>query len=102
MRLTGPGKIQELTIPSAPPDTFAARLFNFDIDGDVLKPQHKAWLAEHVVPQLGNPKVIIQLDGEASRSGTGPKDDDTRNLALSRRRVANVMSFDVVQCAFRS
>jgi hypothetical protein len=93
MRLTGPGKIQELTIPSAPPDTFAARLFNFDIDGDVLKPQHKAWLAEHVVPQLGNPKVIIQLDGEASRSGTGPKDDDTRNLALSRRRVANVVSF---------
>ena len=93
LRLTGPGKIQELTVPLAPPTTFAARLYNFDIDGDALKPQHKAWLAEHVVPQLGNPRVIIDLDGEASRSGTGPKDDDTRNIALSRRRVANVVSF---------
>jgi hypothetical protein len=93
LRLTGPGKIQEVSVPLGSPTTFAARLYNFDIDGDTLKPQHTAWLAEHIVPQLGNPQVQIDLDGEASRSGIGPKGDDTHNIALSRRRVANVVSF---------
>jgi hypothetical protein len=89
LRLTGPGKIRELQLPAnISATTFQAILFNFDIDGDALKPQHRAWLSEHVVPQLGDPQLKITLRGEASRTGS-----DAYNLDLSRRRVAQVVSF---------
>jgi outer membrane protein OmpA-like peptidoglycan-associated protein len=100
-RSTGPGKIRVLKLlDSGPPGvlripdnvasatSFQAVLYNFDIDGDVLKREHKEWLKEHVVPQLGDPQVKIELRGEASRSGS-----DAHNLDLSKRRVAQVMSF---------
>ncbi len=87
LRLTGPGKIRELVIPTdgSPETTIAASLFNFDVDGDAVKPQHREWLTEFVVPQLGNPKVTVTLRGESSRSGS-----DDHNLELSTRRVKNV------------
>jgi hypothetical protein len=100
VRFTGPGKIRivkvpafdpgALTIPNAAssPTIFLAILYNFDIDGDMLKPQHKAWLTEHVVPQLGDPRVKITLRGEASRTGSNAHD-----LNLSLRRVAQVINF---------
>jgi hypothetical protein len=89
VHFTGPGKIRELALPAAASATsFQAVLYNFDIDGDTLKPQHRAWLNEHVVPQLGNPDVKIGLRGEASRTGS-----DAHNLDLSQRRVAQVVNF---------
>jgi hypothetical protein len=63
-------------------------LYNFDIDGDLLKPEHQNWLKDHVVPQLGNPNVKIELRGQASRTGS-----DAHNLELSRRRVTRVLNF---------
>ena len=101
VRPTGPGKIRVLKIrdggvPAVPTTfnnvasatTFQAVLYNFDIDGDVLKREHKEFLKEHVVPQLGNAQVKIELRGEASRTGS-----DTHNLDLSKRRVAQVKNF---------
>src|SRR5260370_33336093 len=100
-RFTGPGKIRVLKLlDSGPPGvlkipdnvasatTFQAVLYNFDIDGDVLKREHKEFLKEHVVPQLGNAQVKIELRGEASRTGS-----DTHNLDLSNRPVAQVKNF---------
>lgn len=88
LRPTGPGKIRELVMPADTATSFAAVLFNYDIDGDTLKPQHRTWLAEHVIPQLADPQMRITLRGETSRSG-----DAAYNLALSRRRVQGVENF---------
>src|SRR5215813_13573192 len=101
LRPTGPGKIRVLKIRdgAAPPvpttfnnvasaTSIQAVLYNFDIDGDTLKREHREWLKEHVVPQLGNPQVTIKLTGEASRTGS-----DDHNFDLSRRRVAQAVSF---------
>ena len=91
LRLTGPGKIRDLVVSGPkldPATTIISVLYNFDIDGDAVKPQHREWLKEHVVPQLGNSAVKITLRGEASRSGS-----DDHNLALSNRRVRNVENF---------
>ena len=90
VRLTGPGKIRDLVIPpdGGPETTIISLLYNFDIDGDIVKPQHKEWLSEHVLPQLGNRAVKVRLRGEASRSGS-----DAHNLELSARRVKNVERF---------
>ena len=91
LRLTGPGKIRDLVVvgpKSDPATTIVSLLYNFDIDGDAVKPQHREWLKEHVVPQLGDSAVKIILRGEASRSGS-----DDHNLALSNRRVKNVENF---------
>ena len=87
VRLTGPGKIREFVIPAdgSPDTTISASLFNFDVDGDTVKPQHREWLTEFVVPQLGNAKVTVTLRGESSRSGS-----DAHDLELSIRRVRNV------------
>lgn len=99
LRFTGPGKIREVLFPAdVSATTFQAVLYNFDIDGDTLKPQHKAWLTEHVVPQLSNPQVKIELRGEASLTGTATSKGLTpaahaHNLDLSRRRVAQVVNF---------
>src|SRR5262245_24968142 len=88
-RATGRGRIQELLISGRDSATaFRARLYNFDIDGDTLKKEHKDWLTEHVVTQLGNPSVKITLRGDASRTGS-----DRHNLDLSRRRVNQVKLF---------
>ena len=90
LRLTGPGKIRNLVVPAdgRPETTIASLLFNFDIDGDTLKPQHRDFLVEHVLPQLNNPAVKVSLRGESSRSGS-----DAHNLELSARRVKNVEKF---------
>jgi hypothetical protein len=89
LRPTGRGKIRELLLPAQDSaTTFHAVLYNFDIDGEALKLEHRSWLTEHVVPQLGNPSVKIGLRGEASRTGS-----DAYNLALSKRRVNQVLHF---------
>jgi hypothetical protein len=90
LRSTGPGKVRDIPVKGIddPGTTIKASLFNFDIDGDALKPQHIAWLQEHIVPQLGDASVTINLIGEASRSGS-----DAHNDQLAQKRVNNVQAF---------
>jgi hypothetical protein len=90
LRPTGPGKIRDIVIPADghPDTTIMALLYNFDFDGDAVKPQHRDWLREHIVPQLGDSRVSIRLRGEASRRGSSDY-----NLGLSQRRERNIETF---------
>jgi outer membrane protein OmpA-like peptidoglycan-associated protein len=88
-RATGPGKVEERPSPDAQaPEMRRASLFNFDIDGDTLKPEHERWLTENVVPLLSVPGASVRLRGVASRSGAA-----SHNQALSQRRVDKVLAF---------
>jgi hypothetical protein len=62
-----------------------AHLFNFDIGHATLKPDHKAWLDEHVVTLLETKEWLISLTGTASRSG-----NQAFNLRLSQQRAMQV------------
>jgi hypothetical protein len=77
LRPTGPGKVRDIQVKGVDntETTIKASLFNFDIDGDALKPQHIAWLQEHIVPQLGDASITINLTGEAGRSGSDAHND---------------------------
>lgn len=86
LKPTGPGKI--LRTGQAPAGGVRAALANFDIDGDAPKAEHKAFLDAQVVPILRTPDSICILRGEASQTGS-----DAHNLALSKRRAENVLSF---------
>jgi hypothetical protein len=90
LRSTGPGKVRDIPVKGIddPETTIKASLFNFDIDGDALKPPHVAWLKEHIVPQLGDASVTINLTGEASLTGS-----DAHNDQLAQKRVSNVEAF---------
>jgi hypothetical protein len=78
---TGPGKTEVRTNPPS------LLLFNFDIDGEALKDDHKAFLRREALPTLragGGVSVI----GLTDRSGS-----DSHNKALSDRRVARTIEF---------
>ncbi len=81
-RPTGPGRAQ---ITPTRGNGLFARLYNFDIDGAALKPQHRQWLNSHVVPML-NAGGSISLYGATSRSASGE-----HNTELSRQRVNSVL-----------
>jgi len=85
---TGPGKTQNL--PKVGPGRVRRRglLYNFDVDGDSLKPQHAKWLDENIVPMLPNPLLSIRLRGLASRSGSA-----AYNEQLSFRRTNSVKAY---------
>lgn len=70
----------------------AALLWDFDIDGDELKPAHREWLGERIVRPLlkrslpgGPPAARIALIGLASSTGS-----EETNLGLSMRRAFRV------------
>lgn len=86
LRATGPGKV--VNSSGAPAGGVRASLTNFDIDGDALKAEHKAFLDARVVPILRTADSIGILRGEASHTGS-----DAHNLDLSRRRAQNVLGF---------
>lgn len=89
VRATGPGKVESRPIPPSEPTTEVfVSLFNYDIDGDTLKPEHEAFLKNTVVPFLFTPSVKVRLRGEASRSGKADHNQD-----LSQRRVDKVLAF---------
>src|SRR4051812_19262011 len=44
-------------------------LSNFNIDGNVLKDEHKAFLERFVLPFLRREKVHVKLEGYTSRTG---------------------------------
>jgi hypothetical protein len=78
---TGPGKGEIRPAPRS------FLLFNFDIDGDNLKEEHKAFLRREVLPSLrgGSRASIIGL---ADRSGTAG-----HNQTLSTKRVVRTIEF---------
>jgi hypothetical protein len=78
---TGPGKAETRTTPPS------LLLFNFDIDGDNLKPEHIQFLRTEALPTLragGAARVI----GLTDRSGSAG-----HNQELSERRVARTIEF---------
>lgn len=78
---TGPGKTETRT---APPSLL---LFNFDIDGDGLKPEHIQFLRSEALPTLraGGAARVIGLTDRSGSTG--------HNQALSERRVARTIEF---------
>ncbi len=84
---TGPGKIANFT------DTrgdvlLSFLLFNYNIDGNVLKPEHKKFLDEQVVPFLREHKVHTELVGTTSKTGTSDYD-----VQMSIGRVLRVKQY---------
>ncbi len=81
MRATGSGKTEKRT---APPSLM---LYNFDIDGEKLKEEHKTFLRTEAFPTL-------QGGGSVSIVGlTDRKGSAAHNQALSERRAAETEAF---------
>jgi hypothetical protein len=86
MQLANPGKI---TISSAVPlGGIRALMSNYDIDVNVLKPEHATFLTTRVAPIFAGRRARLFMRGSASSTGTA-----AHNLALSRRRAENVATF---------
>jgi hypothetical protein len=83
---TGPGKAGSGLIIK--PLVSAHLLYNYNIDGNMLKPEHKDYLIQHVVPFLKEHRVHAKLIGTASQSG-----DREYNRQLSLGRVLRVKEF---------
>jgi hypothetical protein len=82
-RATGPGKVKNVSLPNqTAASSFAASLFNFDIDDATVKREHQDWLNTILVPRLKVVPTPVRLVGSASRSGTADHD-----RALSEQRV---------------
>src|SRR5581483_2158680 len=83
---TGPGRV-EVFPASECSDTeeLKALLFNFDIAGSQIKPEHKDWLDRNVKPLVKRPGAEIGVRGLASRSGS-----DQFNKTLSEQRVQSI------------
>lgn len=84
LRKTGPGKISDES-RSMYVGMTKALLYNFDIDGDEVKEEHRKFLWEKVVPLLKGDQGHIWMQGSASRSGSNKHNKD-----LSERRVKNI------------
>jgi hypothetical protein len=81
MRATGPGRNEKRANPPS------LLLFNFDVDGDRLKPEHMTFLRLEALPTLrasGSVRVIGLTDRTGSRS---------HNQNLSERRAARTVEF---------
>lgn len=86
-RDTGPGKFtNELTVPGTVVCTYY--VYNFNVDGNVLKAEHKAFLDKYVVPLLRDNSMHVKLTGTTSRSG-----DRAYNRQLSLERVLRVKDY---------
>ncbi|MBS0532230.1 MAG: hypothetical protein JSS22_22950 [Proteobacteria bacterium] len=83
--MPGPGRIAEFT--KVPTSAKVARLFNFDIAQDRLKPEHKTWLIQFAIPLLRN-GGSMSIIGLASTTGT-----DSFNSNLSKQRADSVIAF---------
>ena len=63
-------------------------LYNYNIDGNLLKPEHKAHIDQKVVPVLRKHKAHVKIIGTASQSG-----DRAYNQQLSVERVLRVKNY---------
>src|SRR5262245_10596597 len=84
---TGPGKVEESAQVA---DRFiaTANLYNYNIDGNLLKAEHKTYIDEKIVPVLRKHKAHVKIIGTASQSG-----DRAYNQQLSVERVLRVKSY---------
>ena len=87
---TGPGDGGFLTTTKVPPSRviFDYILFNYNIDGNVLKKEHKDLLDRDIIPFLKENRVHAELTGMASKSG-----DREYNRQLSLGRVLRVKEY---------
>ncbi len=85
VKATGVGKILDTTLTDPSVGRIQARLYNFDISGDVPKKEHFDFLADRVFPLLAHGRGSIWMQGIASQSGS-----NAFNMALSRKRAENV------------
>ncbi len=69
------------------PGTTLARLFNFDIAQDRLKPEHQAWLKKNVIGLLRN-GGSLWIMGLTSTTGS-----ESFNISLSQKRAGSVVAF---------
>ena len=94
-RATGPGKVEERPQASTPLEfTFSWRLFNFDVEDSILKPEHRKFLEEQLF-FLVLDGTFISLRGETSVTG-----NQAFNQKLSDERVENVRKFIVENLGF--
>ena len=70
------------------PGMIRATLYNFDVDGDQLKPEHRIFLQTTIAPLLQGDNGHLWMQGSASKSGS-----NAHNMLLSRRRVSNAAQF---------
>jgi hypothetical protein len=88
---TGPGRVEvDLgDIDSLSPlPLIAVDLFNYNIDGNLLKDEHKAYLEQKFIPMLKKENAHVKLRGTASKSGAA-----AYNRQLSLERVLRVKKF---------
>jgi hypothetical protein len=80
---TGPGDGSFLVTDQDVPNNvvFEFILSNYNIDGNLLKQEHKELLDQHIIPFLKANKAHAELTGTASRTGTAAYD---RELSLER------------------
>jgi hypothetical protein len=86
-RPTGPGRVSEFDFVDSDL-VLTANLYNYDIDGDDLKPEHKKFLQDRVADYLVKYGFHIWLHGHTSRSG-----DYAYNVGLSKRRAEGVAAY---------
>jgi hypothetical protein len=89
---TGPGRIKERVDQTKPNLIGTIDLFNYNIDGNVLKPEHEDYLRRKIVKLLKGAEVHVKLTGVASRTG-----DRAYNMQLSTERVLRVKRFLIDQ-----
>src|SRR5262249_12664367 len=77
---TGPGRIANEMV-SGKDVVCSYVLFNYNIDGNVLKPEHREFLDREVVPLLRDHGFHAKLTGTASKSGDR---EYNRQLSLGR------------------
>jgi hypothetical protein len=89
-RETGPGDGGFLITSKEPPSqvVFEYILFNYNIDGNVLKKEHRDLLDRDIIPFVKEHRVHIKLTGMASQSG-----DREYNRQLSLGRVLRVKQY---------
>ena len=81
---TGPGEV-EIDLGDidslSPLPLIAVLLFNYNIDGNLLKEEHKTYLDQKFIPMLKKENAHVKLRGTASKSGAA---EYNRQLSLER------------------
>jgi hypothetical protein len=84
---TGRGKIREQVVKQHGIEVIAD-LYNYNIDGNVLKDEHKKWIDIKLLPLLRAFSVHVKLRGTASKTG-----DREYNRQLSLGRILRVKKY---------
>lgn len=84
LRGAGSGKISVDSRYSAP-GMIRALLYNFDVDSDTIKTEHRSFLMTKVAPLLQGDRGHVWMQGSSSKTGT-----NSHNMELSKRRVNNI------------